>query len=525
MQLLEALFLLVLAILIARVLSGPVHFRFTYLNIGLSGILVAILGVVFEGFRWQMLPAYLAFALVLAGAMRTAPVRLSWRVTGSISLAILLGLSAVLTIAMPVFDYPVPAGPHAVGTFDYSVIDPVRQERYEPERNREIYVEVWYPAARATADNYPVTPLYHELYEGDPYWLGIALSYLKRVPTHSHINAPLADSPGGSFPVLIFSHGAMAYTSQNQQLMEHLASHGYIIFSVGHTYDATLVNLAQSGSVRRASGQPNDLPFQLEDMERNILGKIRADSNIVSDIDISPIRVSLFKLADDYAAASSQVERDEVTQSAIAHELAQYAHLMTAETLAEYLDVIYIHQHSLMDHRVADLKLVADTFENIEYPVENFNAALDFTRIGVFGMSAGGATAGEFCKVDSRCIAGANLDGTQFGRHWSTPVPAPFLMFYHETHQGGNDFAYLPRVDDYYDYGVKGTTHFDFAELAHTLPFLQWAGFTGEIDKTRMIDILNEVQLNFFDRYMKGLDVPEALFEDIPEIQIREHVK
>ena len=523
MQVSELMFLAVLAVAIVRLLIGSRYPQLSYLRLLTLGLVVALAGLMLEGFRWQMLPAYGAFALLCAGVLRSAPAPLRWRVVGSLPLLILLSASSILTVGMPVFTYPEPAGPYAVGTFDYSVTDPQRPERYQPDRSREIYIEAWYPADPVQAPDYPVTSLYHEIYEGEPYWLGVMLSYLKHVPTNSHINAPLAEPEVDPFPVLVFSHGAMAYTSQNQQLMEHLASHGYVIFSVGHTYDATIVNLADGGSVRRATKQPADLPFQLEEMERNILGKIRNDANIVNDVDISPVRAQLLALADEYSGAVSMEQKYQITSSAIADELAPFAHLMTPESLGQYLDVLAINQYSIVDYRVADLKLALDSADRVEFPVSGLAENLDLTRVGVFGMSAGGATAGEFCKTDARCIAGSNLDGTQFGRHWSTPVPVPFLMFYHETHQGGNDFAYLPAVADYFDYGVKGTTHFDFAEMAHTFPFLRWASMTGEIDKKRMIDILNEVQLNFFDRYLKGRQVPENLFEDIPEINIREN--
>jgi hypothetical protein len=80
--------------------------------------------------------------------------------------------------------------------------------------------------------------------------------------------------------------------------------------------------------------------------------------------------------------------------------------------------------------------LVATALENLQAPVAGFSDSIA-GGFGVFGMSFGGAAAGEFCKVDDRCKARVNLDGTQFGRHWTQPVAAPFLMLYHEEHQGG----------------------------------------------------------------------------------------
>lgn len=520
MQLFEIMFLLVLALAIARLLIGQAHSKFTYLNIGVAGLVIAVIGIVVEGLRWQMLPAYLALALLMLASLKREKAARVWRTVGAIPLIVFLLASGFLTWQLPIFEIPVPAGPYAVGTFDYSITDDSRIERYAPERNRELYVEVWYPAVKSVVEQYDVRTLFQQTYEGDPNIYTPLLRYLKHIPTQSHILAPVAQPEAEKFPVLLFSHGAMAFTSQNQQLMEHLASHGYVIFSVGHPYDAMRMNLENAGTVRRTGELPSDIPFQIEGMERNLLGKIR-DADNLDVIEASTMRGILLGIADAYAEVVSDNEKNEVLERALSNELQPYAELMTPTTLSEYLQYIYIYQHSLIAYRVSDLQFIADSIQDFEAPVAGFHEVLDTSGFGVFGMSAGGATAGEFCKIDSRCLAGTNLDGTQFGEHWDTKVAAPFLMFYHEAHQGGNDFAYLPPAHEFWDYGVKGTEHFDFLEVAQAFPILELIGMTGSIDKTRMIAIINEVQLNFFDHTLKNFPIAGELYSDIPEIIVR----
>jgi predicted dienelactone hydrolase len=41
-----------------------------------------------------------------------------------------------------------------------------------------------------------------------------------------------------NYPVLIFSHGLTGFRNQNTFEVEELASHGYIIVGIDHTYDA-----------------------------------------------------------------------------------------------------------------------------------------------------------------------------------------------------------------------------------------------------------------------------------------------
>ena len=64
MQLFEALFLLALAVGIVRLLLGPTRPRLAYSTIAVVGLGLMVLGVVIEGFRWQMIPAYVGFGLL-----------------------------------------------------------------------------------------------------------------------------------------------------------------------------------------------------------------------------------------------------------------------------------------------------------------------------------------------------------------------------------------------------------------------------------------------------------------------------
>ena len=60
------------------------------------------------------------------------------------------------------------------------------------------------------------------------------IAALSDAPTHSYENAVPIDS--GPVPTVIFSHGGFAYRQSNSALMEHLASHGYLVLSITHPY-------------------------------------------------------------------------------------------------------------------------------------------------------------------------------------------------------------------------------------------------------------------------------------------------
>ena len=47
-------------------------------------------------------------------------------------------------------------------------------------------------------------------------------------------------------------------------------------------------------------------------------------------------------------------------------------------------------------------------------------------------------------------------------------------------------------------------------------------GFSGSIDGMRMMEILDSVQLDFFDQFMKGKPVRYGVHTGFPEIEVRQ---
>ena len=522
MQFFEVLFLLVLAVGIVRLLLGPIHPRLTYSTTAVVGLGSMALGVVAEGFRWQMIPAYVGFGVLLLASSKKSETGPVWRALGALPLFLLMSASAVLTHELPVLSLPEPSGPYAVGTFEYSITDDSRKERYSPTRNRELYVEVWYPAEKSASGGFPVRTLFQELYEGDYTRQSFLFGYLRHVPTHSHVHAPVAAPDHGPFPVLLFNHALeLGFTSQNQLLMEHLASHGYVILSIAHPYQSAKVNLGSAGTVAMVSELPSDMNLPRAELYRGLVGTIYEASHDLDEI--SAVKEVLSPLAEQYFALGELDRRTFLSQAVALQELRGYRNFISEDLLEDYFLYDYFAQNSLLQYWVEDIQAIANTLRDLQAPVAGLLESIDTGGFGVFGMSYGGAAAGEFCKIDNRCRAGVNLDGTQFGRRWDRAVSAPFLMLYNEEHQGGNDFAYLPPTHAFWDYGVKGSTHFDFTDFTYAWPLFKTLRFTGPIDGMRAIDIMNIVVLNFFDHSLKGEPVSGELFTDIPEIVVRHH--
>ena len=88
----------------------------------ISGVLILVLLVhlLVEGYRWQMLPAYLLWVIAFISGLRRSKKssRTFIKVSKGIGLSLLLIIAIFLPSVLPVFDLPKPEGPYSVGTRD-----------------------------------------------------------------------------------------------------------------------------------------------------------------------------------------------------------------------------------------------------------------------------------------------------------------------------------------------------------------------------------------------------------------------
>ncbi|MFB6841050.1 alpha/beta hydrolase family protein [Streptomyces sp. NPDC056361] len=131
---------------------------------------------------------------------------------------------------------PVPTGPYPVGTVPLRLVDRSRPDGIAgPGRFRELMATIWYPAR--DVEQYPVAP-----------WMpaGALQAFLADVGfgalvplaplTSGHVGAPVRRS-GRRMPVVVFSHGAHSHQGDHTIVVQELASHGYAVVTVAHTYD------------------------------------------------------------------------------------------------------------------------------------------------------------------------------------------------------------------------------------------------------------------------------------------------
>lgn len=126
-----------------------------------------------------------------------------------------------------------PDGPYQVGTINYFWIDKIRDEIFTKDKSdkRHLLVQVWYPTQINHSENFSPYIL-------NPQEFGEPTQQIKDmfpIKTNAILDAPIASNKK-NFPIILFSHGMGMTRFSSTFLMEHLASHGFIIFSIGHSF-------------------------------------------------------------------------------------------------------------------------------------------------------------------------------------------------------------------------------------------------------------------------------------------------
>ena len=146
---------------------------------------------------------------------------------------------------------PSPTGKQKVGRMSIQLTDEKRLEAYSMEKKdkRELVVWIWYPVI-PMSDSKPAIYIPDKWSEAD-FVYGMKLG-TTNFGCHSFENAPV-DSSDSTYPIIIFSQAGFSVLSYSA-IIEEIASHGYIVVGINHTYDAP-VTVLSDGRVIRVSPQ------------------------------------------------------------------------------------------------------------------------------------------------------------------------------------------------------------------------------------------------------------------------------
>ena len=203
--------------------------------------IAAIAQYLSDGLRWQML----ATIYILPAMFITYKYKIVNRFTGTILGAWFL-ISAFIPWAVPVFTMPAPEGDFSIGSETFHWVDSSRLEWFTDENDndvREIMVQAWYPSENSDSIG---TNSYMDFMNLRSKTLASAGKIPAFLPSHLNMistntrNDVACSNKLEKYPLLIFSHGITGSRHLHQILFEHLASKGYIVFALDHSFDANL---------------------------------------------------------------------------------------------------------------------------------------------------------------------------------------------------------------------------------------------------------------------------------------------
>ena len=360
---------------------------------------------------------------------------------------------------------PLPTGEYQIGMTRLVFLDRSRQELFteDPDDRREITATVWYPGEPGEeAATVPYYPRAEEIVRYFPYPDSLA-----EIGTSAWLDVPVAQGKE-RYPVVIFNHGWGEHVGQNTVLMQELASHGYVVFSIAHHHEAKFWVYP-------------DEQVEYLNPQRPRFQKIMAGQN-------NPAMMDLYN---EMLTARGTDEQLTVFRRSI-----EAMPTMLMETPRIWAE---------------DISFAIDMLDSLNTGDGRFRAKLDTDRLGVMGMSMGGIAAGQACISDARIKACINCDGGLFGDLIDTTLSLP-VMFMGSKRFIGYEETFLGSVaDDAYTVIVADADHYDFTDftLLHREHIL-----LGTVDGHRMLRILNDYSRSFFDTYLK--DKTPDLIMDTP---------
>jgi hypothetical protein len=322
----------------------------------------------------------------------------------------------------------------------------MRPELYsEKEGPRRFQIQVWYPAEPGPSD-------------ARARWMAHAEVFAPAIATHIHMPsffldhlqlvrmpaykdsevAPMEDG----FPVILFSHGWNGFNAQSTGQAIELASHGYMVVAVQHTYGA-VVTVFEDGTI--APNDPSALPGEAPDEE--------------------------------YEAAARKLVRQWAGDLGYALDFLEEQNLAPESPFYQSLDLsrLGVYGHST-----------------------GGGAAIQFCGTdsrckALLGMD-------PFMRPVSLEVLESGVSQPaffMFSQRWADDVDSRNNVLFQDFLADAPGTLGVISID--------GTAHYDFSDLPLLSPLAPRLGLKGPISGKRVTAIINDYLLSFFNGTLKGL--------------------
>jgi len=386
---------------------------------------LALLGVflltgVFQwGFRYFLILIVLAIQAAIGAAALVRkvdkPYKLSKSILCFIGNGFLYAFALFFAILCPQYAQPITTGSYGIAAAKYTWVDDKRIETFSNNgENRALTIEFWYP-----------------------------------------------QDGNGKYPLVVFSHGAFGYSGSNYSTFAELASNGYVVASIGHSYHAFFT--------KDTSGKITTTNFDFIN-----------DVNAVNDLN-DP--------------------EQEYYQT------------------REWMNLRVADEHFVLD----TIKTIANA-NNAGAPFSMINLDHIGLFGHSLGGASSAQLARERNDIDAVINLDGSMLGEEIGFENGrivlndAPYPAPLLNIYAEDHYNNAMELVGDRYSNFYAsrnavcaYEVifKDAGHLNFTDLPLFSPMLARMLGVGAIDARYCIEKTNSLVLEFFDCYLKGADVPK----------------
>jgi len=386
-------------------------------------IVFTLVSIVAWSFRWYFLCALLLIWAAIGGVrlftnkLGNKPYKTGRVILKAIAMLLLVILATVPALVFPQYEIPAQTGGYKIATATYTYTDTNRIETFsDTGEYRKVTVEFWYPK-----------------------------------------------NTDGTYPLIVFSHGAFGVKMSNTSTYMELASNGYIVCAIDHPYHAA-GTIDTDGNFTRGS---SEFMTEVADANRGVYsdGKLLELYKKWLDVRTGDINFVLDTIIESTDTGSEDI-------------------LALVDT-----DKIGLIGHSLGGAASAQL-------------------GRDRTDIGAV-VNLDGTMLGEYRGIAN----GQPVLNDE-------PYPLPLLSFYSEyvmdAIEAEPDYVspnqYISLISpEAFEICIKGSNHMSYTDLPLFSPLLAnvLSGVSGvnaqaTVDETYCIETMNELVLNFFNCYLKG---------------------
>ncbi|QMV44745.1 alpha/beta hydrolase family protein [Cohnella cholangitidis] len=442
---------------------------------GIATLLLVIHWTV-EGYRVQLLFPYCITIMFFAISgycyfNKKGHKKIPRFVLGSVytAIAIMLVVTAGLMYAFPVFKLPEPTGNFKVGTQTFHLVDTNREEIFDEARDskRELMVQVWYPAQAGTGKYAPFIPNTSILrYMAANYGLpGFTFQHLKYVSSHAYSEAEIS-SAQTSYPLILANPGNGSCRFLHTSLAENLASHGYIVAVIDHTYN-TFATEFPDGRITTSTTDDlfsPDHDYPTERGNRDKLGKVLTD-----DVTFALDQFELIQ--------SGQIPSHLQGRIDLGH-VGVFGHSIGGATA---YDASYDPRIAVGIDLDGGLYRLSDK-EGLRKPFLFINSESYFEQLTMV--------------MDNRVYTDAEINRMGSTREWEDQVTADKKVELERTRETVEEGGQVLYIDN--------TEHLNFADVQFISPIFKILGITGKIAPERANSVINAYMLDFFDMYLKN---------------------